>query len=190
MVFWLFIGFIICQRLLELTIARRNERFMKEKGAIEFGGEHYPWMVIIHTSFIVSMILEVSFLNHTLTHVWPILLLIFIITQMIRVWTIKTLGRYWNTKILVLPGAKVVKKGPYHFIRHPNYLIVTLELLTIPLMFNAWVTAVVFSILNSLILSIRIPIEEKALEQHTYYKNEFKENKRFIPQLLNKYDNS
>jgi methyltransferase len=190
MVFWVFISFIIFQRLTELLIARRNEQFLKQQGAIEFGAEHYPWMVGIHTAFIFSVMLEVSLLNRELSAFWLAILIGFLFTQVMRVWSILSLGSYWNTKIIVLPGAQVVKRGPYHFIRHPNYLVVTLELLFIPMMFNAWITAIVFSCLNYLILSIRIPTEEKALAQCTYYQHEFQKNRRFIPQLLNKYDNS
>jgi methyltransferase len=90
-----------------------------------------------------------------------------------RVWVISSLGRFWNTKILVLPGANVVKKGPFHFIRHPNYVVVTCEIIVIPLMFGAYFTAVIFTILNIIILSVRIPKEEAALREVTDYKEIF-----------------
>ena len=93
----------------------------------------------------------------------------FLLTQLIRVWAITSLGRYWNTKIIVLPGAKMVNKGPYRFLKHPNYLVVTIEFIVIPLLFEAYFTAFFFSLLNGIILRIRIAAEEKALYQLTGY---------------------
>ena len=88
---------------------------------------------------------------------WPVLFIIFVGLQIMRVWVIASLGRFWNTKILVLPGAHVVKKGPFRFLRHPNYVVVSLEILVIPLMFGAYFTALIFALLNLIILSVRIP---------------------------------
>jgi methyltransferase len=190
MAFSLFIGFIIVQRLTELGIARKNEGYMKNRGALEFGQGHYKWMILIHTVFILSTIIEVLFINRELSRFWPIFLTFFFLIQGMRVWALMSLGTYWNTKIIVMPGAKVVKKGPYRYIKHPNYLVVTLELMIIPMLFNAWLTAIIFSCLNILILSIRIPIEERALTEWGYNQYEVQENGRFFPDLLNKYDNS
>jgi methyltransferase len=189
MAFILFIGFIIFQRLAELAVAKRNEEWMKSKGAKEYGKGHYPAMVLIHISFFVVFIFEVIFFNKNLSVYWPVLLALFLFTQAMRVWALTSLGRFWNTKIIILPGADVVKKGPYKVIKHPNYVIVTLELIIIPLMFNAFITLAVFSILNMVILSIRIPAEERALRELTKYESEFKNQGRFVPNLLNKCDN-
>ncbi|WP_079509492.1 isoprenylcysteine carboxyl methyltransferase family protein [Mesobacillus jeotgali] len=189
MVFFLFVGLIIFQRITELVIARRNEAWMKSQGAIEFGQGHYPAMVAIHTAFFLFFITEVMLFNKELSNYWPILLALFLITQAMRVWALASLGRYWNTKIIILPGANVVKRGPYKIIKHPNYLIVAVELIVIPLMFNAHVTAAVFTLLNILILSIRIPAEEKALRELTKYEAAFTNQGRFLPNLLNKCDN-
>ena len=98
---------------------------------------------------------------------WPIYLTTFLLVQLGRVWVIATLGKYWNTKIIVLPGSNIVAKGPFKYIKHPNYLIVTIELIVIPLLFQAYITAIVYFILNQVILAIRIPMEEKALREHT-----------------------
>ncbi|WP_210367817.1 isoprenylcysteine carboxylmethyltransferase family protein [Bacillus sp. REN3] len=189
MAFIFFAGFIIFQRIVELKIAKRNEKWMKNKGAIELGQGHYPAMVMIHTAFFISYISEVILLDKTLTRYWPWLMMVFLLTQAMRVWSLMSLGRFWNTKIIILPGANVVKKGPYRMIKHPNYLIVTVELIIIPLMFNAFFTFVLFTILNILILSIRIPAEEKALKQLTEYEATFTQQGRFVPNLLKKYDN-
>jgi len=99
-----------------------------------------------------------------------------------------SLGKYWNTKIIVLPHAQVVRRGPYRYIKHPNYFVVTIEFVVIPLLFEAYFTACLFTILNGLILSIRIPEEEKALKTLTEYEGTFQNCKRFIPRLLNKCD--
>jgi methyltransferase len=187
--FTIFVGFIILQRLAELTIAKRNEQWMKSKGAIEFGQGHYPAMVFIHTAFFIVFISEVSLLEKGLSDFWPILLSLFVMTQAMRVWALTSLGRYWNTKIIILPGAEVIKKGPYKIIKHPNYLIVALELIIIPLVFNAFFTMALFTLLNIIILSIRIPAEEKALRDLTQYESEFNKQGRFVPNLLNKCDN-
>lgn len=177
---WLIV-IIILQRLIELFIARKNEAWMKSQGGIEVGQSHYRYMVILHICFFISLLLEVFLFNRISSSAWSILLIGFILTQIGRVWVILSLGRYWNTKIIVLPQANVVKKGPYRFLKHPNYVIVSLELIIIPLMFQAYFTAVLFTLLNTLILSIRIPAEEKALLELTEYGEVFSKQKRFLP---------
>ncbi|MEH7441628.1 isoprenylcysteine carboxylmethyltransferase family protein [Bacillus sp. JJ1122] len=189
MAFFVFIGFIILQRLTELVIAKRNEKWMKVKGAIEFGRGHYPAMILIHTSFFIFFIFEVIYFHKNLSLYWPILLPLFLFTQVMRMWALTSLGKFWNTKIIILPGAEIVKKGPYKIIKHPNYLIVTLELIIIPLIFNAFFTLALFTFLNIVILSIRIPAEERALSELTKYESEFGKHGRFVPNLLNKCDN-
>lgn len=173
MVFSIFISLIITQRVSELLIAKRNERWMKQQGAVEFGQSHYPFIVIVHSLFIVCYILEVVLLNKELSPRWPNFLFVLLLTQAGRLWALGSLGVYWNTKIIILPNANIVKKGPYRFIKHPNYIVVTAEVILIPLIFQAYVTAVVFSILNAVILMIRIPAEEKALKQLTKYEAAF-----------------
>jgi len=167
------IGFVILQRIVELFIARRNENWMLSKGAYEVGAKHYPFMVAIHVSFFVSLILEVMLFEKGLSTFWWYFFILFVGLQLMRIWVITTLGKYWNTKIIVLPGANVVKKGPFLLIRHPNYVVVTSEIIVIPLLFDAYFTAVVFTLLNALILYIRIPIEEAALRDVTDYKEVF-----------------
>lgn len=184
--FALFVGFIVAQRLIELVLAKRNEIWMKSKGGIEVGRSHYRYMVMIHVFFFISFILEVLLLKKTPSPFWPFLLSLFITTQIGRVWVIFTLGKYWNTKIILLPQGNVVKKGPYRFLKHPNYFIVSLELIIIPFMFQAYLTAIVFTLLNIWILSIRIPAEEHALMEATDYKRQFQDQKRFIPTISKK----
>ena len=168
MIFYLIIAFVIIQRFVELQIAKRNEKAMLAKGAYEVGTSHYKYMILLHTGFFISFLVEVAFFKSIFTPHYA-LLAIFIVLQMLRVWCLASLGTFWNTKIIILPGANVVVKGPYAFIRHPNYLIVCLEIAVLPLMFQAYVTAICFSILNLIMLSVRIPIEEKALKEATNY---------------------
>lgn len=165
--FYLFLCLIVAQRLTELWIARRNEQWMKEKGAREFGQNHYPIMILIHCGFFVSLSLEVLLLHKQLSALSYLFFTLFLIAQFIRIWIIATLGKYWNTKIIVLPNTSLIAKGPYKYMKHPNYLIVTLEFILIPLMFHAYYTLILFSLLNTVILRVRIPLEEKVLREWT-----------------------
>ncbi|KQL20197.1 isoprenylcysteine carboxyl methyltransferase family protein [Cytobacillus solani] len=173
MLFYTFVFLLISQRVLELLIAKRNERSLKQKGAIEFGHSHYPFIVAVHSLFFVSLILEVILFQKHLTPSWPIFLSLFLIAQFGRLWALTSLGTFWNTKIIVLPEGDIVKKGPYKYVKHPNYIIVSIELIVIPLLFQAYMTALLFTILNAIILSIRIPAEERALNSLTEYKEAF-----------------
>lgn len=159
---------------------------MKNQGGIEVGQPHYPYMVIVHVLFLLAVIGEMALFNRQIISIWPLLLGLFVLTQIIRVWIILTLGKYWNTKIIILPEARVVKKGPYRYLKHPNYVIVMLEFVIIPCMYQAYWTALIFSLINLIILSIRIPAEEDALASLTEYKEAFEGQKRFIPSRLKK----
>lgn len=181
-IFIALVSFVVLQRLSELIIAKRNEDWMKKNGAIEYGKDHYPFIVLVHIMFFISLILEVQFYEKQLSFIWPAILAIFIAVQALRVWSITSLGRFWNTKILILPNVCVISKGPYKFLRHPNYLVVAIEIFIIPLFFNAFLTAFVFSLLNTIIMLIRIPAEEKALMKETNYKGAFQYKSRFTPQ--------
>ncbi len=182
MIFALFYAFIVTQRVVELGIAKRNEQWILAKGAKEYGKGHYKYMVSLHVVFLTCFLLEVILLERTLSPFWPVILTLFIVTQSLRLWAIQSLGRYWNTKVLILPDASIVKAGPYKFLRHPNYTIVVLEFLLIPLMFHAFYTAVLFTILNAWMLSVRIPLEERALADMTAnYASYMGERNRFSP---------
>lgn len=164
--FYVLIGFVVLQRLLEVLYARSNEIAMRRQGAIEVGAGHYKWIVLLHILFFLSLVLEVWTMEWGFGSGWQVFLIIFAIAQILRVWVLASLGRFWNTKILILPGAEKVKKGPYRWLPHPNYIVVALEIAALPLIFGAWRTALIFSILNALLLLlVRIPAEEKALQQ-------------------------
>lgn len=173
LLFYAFILVLAVQRIFELMIARRNEQWMLKRGAREFGQRHYRFIVLIHTLFFAIYFFEVIAGKRELSRAWPVLLSLFALTQLVRIWAITSLGKYWNTKIIVLPGAAIVKKGPYRIMRHPNYLVVLLEFLIIPCIFEAYFTAVLFTLLNLLILTVRIPAEEKALKAVTDYESIF-----------------
>ncbi|WP_456274293.1 isoprenylcysteine carboxyl methyltransferase family protein [Bacillus sp. AK031] len=179
--FYLLFAVIAIQRIVELFIAKSNERWLKGQGGVEYGQRHYKLMVTIHVLFFVSLLVEGSAGGESLNEYWVILFAAFLLTQAGRVWVITSLGRFWNTKIIVLPQADVVAKGPYKFMKHPNYFIVTIELIVIPLMFNAYWTLFIFALLNQFILSVRIPLEEKALSEVTDYQFVHGEKKRLIP---------
>ncbi|MCM3638157.1 isoprenylcysteine carboxyl methyltransferase [Sporosarcina luteola] len=177
MMIGIIVSLIILQRILELFIAKRNEKWMKDQGAFEAGASHYPFMVAMHVFFFIALISEVLLFQRQLSAIWPMWLAIFLAAQILRVWCLATLGKFWNTKIIVLPNAQVVRKGPYKWLRHPNYIIVATELLVLPLLFNALITAVVFSLLNIWMMSVRIPAEEQALRKATNYTEEYQLNK-------------
>lgn len=163
---WLFffILFVIGQRLTELIIAKRNEKWMKSRGAIEVGRDHYKWFIILHVFFFIVMIGEVLWWRREAFELNILLFSLFIMTQVLRVWCITTLGTFWNTKVIVLPGVALIKQGPYRFMKHPNYLIVGLEFFLIPLIVGAPFTAIIFPLLHLLLIRIRIPIENRALK--------------------------
>lgn len=158
MYFILFILFVIFQRLLELVVAKRNEAWARSQGAVEYGQSHYPFIVALHTFFIISMIAEYWFKGGDFS---IILLIVFLLLISFKIWTISSLGKYWNTKILRIPNSLFVKKGPYKLFKHPNYFIVICEIIVIPMVFNLHITAIVFTLLNAAMLTVRIREEER-----------------------------
>jgi len=157
---WVIIGLVALQRLAELPYAERNTRALMARGAVEIGREHYPWLVILHTAWLIAIFLAVP----SPPTIYAIPLALYIVLQVLRVWTLVSLGPYWTTRIITLPGVPLVKRGPYKFLRHPNYVIVIGEIAVLPLVFGEWMAAIVFSILNAIILFVRIREEERALD--------------------------
>ena len=163
---WLALIFVVTQRLLELRLARRNLAWALSQGAKEHGQEHYPLFFLLHIGWMLGWLLE-GLSRGQASSIWWLWLGLFILAQGLRYWAISSLGSYWNTRILIVPGAKRIARGPYKYIPHPNYVAVALELLSLPLVFNAWITALVASLLNAaLLLLIRIPAEERALREY------------------------
>ena len=165
--FWLLIAILIAQRAAEMAVARQNEQKVKKQGAIEFGESHYPYIIIMHILFCLSLIAEVLLMNKQPSSWWIGIAAAILIVQAVRYWALCSLGAYWNTKILVVPGAELVKKGPYKWMKHRNYTVVILEILLIPLLYQAYVTMCLFSIVNAVLLTVRIRTEDKALEEYS-----------------------
>jgi methyltransferase len=153
------IGLVALQRLAELVWSRRNERRLREAGATEAGRGHYPLLVLLHAGWLLAMLALIP--PETEPH--PLLLALYAGLQVLRVWTIASLGRFWTTRILTLPEAPLVRRGPYRWVRHPNYLVVIAEIAVLPLAFGAVGIALIFSAANLILLAVRIRAEEAAL---------------------------
>lgn len=167
----LYIVFILAtgvERIYELFVSKRNAAEAFAKGGVESGREHFPWMVVLHTGFLLACIAEVVLLQRPFIPLlgWP-MLAIALLCQAGRYWVIHSLGRQWNTRVIVVPGApRVQNRGLYRFMTHPNYVIVAVEGIAIPLIHTAWITAIAFTVLNAiLLLGFRIPAEDRALKQ-------------------------
>ncbi len=135
------------------------------KGAVERGAGHYPVMVGIHALWLVSTLVEGLLRGPETPWWWPVPLAAFLLVQPLRYWAILSLGEGWNVRVLVVPGRRLVRSGPYRYFTHPNYVVVVVEVLALPLIFGAWVTALVFSVLNAAFLFVRIREEERALKE-------------------------
>jgi len=160
--FILFISVVIFVRIQELILSKRNEKWLLENGAIEYGKQHYPFIVALHVLFILSMIFEYSVQHSPVFRLFMLLLFFALLT--FKMWVILSLGKFWNTRIYHIPNAPSIKKGPYQFFKHPNYMIVIAEIAVIPLIFQLYYTAIAFSILNLIILTIRIRAENRVLQ--------------------------
>ncbi|MEA2991302.1 MAG: methyltransferase [Alphaproteobacteria bacterium] len=152
------IAFIVVQRLAELLLARRNTARLLVGGGIETGRSHYPWMVALHAAWLLALWLYGR--DHPVD---PILLLVFLLLQAGRIWVIASLGRRWTTRVIVMPGECLVSRGPYRWLRHPNYVIVALEIAVVPLALGLPVLALIFTVLNAAVLYRRIRVENAAL---------------------------
>lgn len=147
------------QRLGELFLATRNTKALLARGAIEFGAGHYYLIVALHAGWLASVLI---FLPHPTPVTWPLIALLAFL-QLMRIWVIQTLGPFWTTRIISLPGAPVVRTGPYRFVRHPNYWVVVAEIAALPLAFGEVTVAVIFSVINAALLFWRIREEDAAL---------------------------
>jgi methyltransferase len=159
MAFALVMAYLVGARLVELCLARSNSRKLRAAGAVEHGRGHYPLIVSLHLLWIGALCLFVP----PDTQPDPVLLGLFALLQLARVWIITSLGRYWTTRIITLPGAPLVRRGPYRFIRHPNYLLVALEIPVLSGAFHAWGLAAIFGLANLALLYWRIRSENEAL---------------------------
>jgi methyltransferase len=158
-----FVAALLAQRVAELVISARHARTLAPLGPREFGRAHFPMFVALHTLYPVALVLEVLRWATRPPAAWPVWLAVWLAAQALRIWAIRSLGDYWNVRIRVVPGVRPIHAGPYRLLSHPNYIAVALEFVAGPLLFGAWRTALVFSALNAIAMSIRIPIENEAL---------------------------
>ncbi len=152
------------ERVAELVVSERNRRWSLARGGVETGAGHYPAMVVLHTGLLVGAVLEVGALDRPFHGWlgWPMLAVV-LAAQGLRWWCIATLGRQWCTRVVVVPGLPAVTRGPYRLLRHPNYVAVAAEGIALPLVHTAWITALVFTLANAVLLRVRISTEERAL---------------------------
>ena len=155
---------IMIQRISELYIAKKNRTWAMTVGAQEFGASHYPLFFLLHIGWLVGWVIESSLSRGSVSEFWYLWLSLFVIAQGLRYWCMASLGQLWNTRILVIPGSRAINKGPYQYVTHPNYLAVAIELISVPMLFGAIITAIIVTLVNAmLILVVRIPEEEHAL---------------------------
>jgi methyltransferase len=154
----LVLALVTLQRIGELWLARRNTRRLLDQGAQEVGASHYPLIVIVHIVWLGSLWWLAP--SRPLQVFW---LAMFVLLELARIWVVATLGSRWTTRIIILPDAQLVKRGPYRFLDHPNYAVVTGEIAVLPLVFGLWQVALVFSTLNAVVIAIRVREENRAL---------------------------
>ncbi|BBX62974.1 hypothetical protein MSAS_21480 [Mycobacterium saskatchewanense] len=162
--YYLLIFAVALERVAELVVAKRNARWSFARGGKEFGQSHYPVMVVLHTALLLGCVIEPLALHRPFIPWlgWP-MLAIAALSQLLRWWCITTLGPRWNTRVIVVPDAPLVQGGPYRWIHHPNYVAVVAEGFALPLIHTAWLTAVIFTLANAMLLRARINVENSAL---------------------------
>ena len=153
------VALVASERALELVHAARNTRALLARGGVELGRSHYPLLVLLHAAWLVALLLLVPS-DAPLSRLW---LAAFVLLQALRLWVVVSLGPYWTTRVITLADVPLVRRGPYRFLRHPNYVVVAAEIVVLPLVFGAWKIALVFSLLNLALLAWRIRVEERAL---------------------------
>lgn len=168
------LGLVATERLVELALSRRHARAAIARGGIEYGARHFRVMSVMHTAFLAACALEVVLLHRPFVPSvgWPALAAV-LGAQALRYWAIGALADRWNVRVIVVPGEPAVRRGPYRFLRHPNYVAVVIELVALPLVHGAYLTATAFSIANALLLRVRIHVEEEALKTHCAYAETF-----------------
>ncbi|MEU8081052.1 isoprenylcysteine carboxyl methyltransferase family protein [Catellatospora citrea] len=156
------------ERLVELVVSKRHAAWALANGGREYGRSHYPYMVALHTALLAGCLAEVWLLDRPFLPAlgWTMLALV-IASQALRWWCVTTLGRRWNTLVIVVPGLPLVDRGPYRWLKHPNYLAVVVEGFALPLVHSAWLTALTFTLLNFALLAVRIRVEDAALAEAT-----------------------
>lgn len=150
------------ERVAELVVSLRNAKWSFAHGGVESGRGHYPFMVVLHTGLLAGCLVEAAYRPFIPALGWTMLAVV-LLSQGLRWWCITVLGHQWNTRVIVVPGLHLVARGPYRWIRHPNYVAVVAEGIALPLVHTAWITALVFTVLNVPLLAVRIRCEDAAL---------------------------
>jgi methyltransferase len=153
---------VAIERLAELAISQRNLAWSKARGGREYGFAHYPAVVALHAGLLVGCVVEAAHRPFLPALGWPMFVLV-VLSQALRWWCIATLGPRWNTRVVVVPGLRLVTTGPYRWFKHPNYVAVVVEGFALPLVHTAWITALTFTVLNAALLTVRIRCENAAL---------------------------
>ena len=160
------IAAVALERLAELVVSKRNAAWSFQRGGVETGQRHYLVMVVLHTGLLVGALLEVWLRRPEFEPALGLAMLVLVIaSQALRWWCITTLGPRWNTRVIVVPGLPLVTGGPYRLTSHPNYVAVVVEGLALPLVHSAWITGLVFTLLNAVLLRTRIRVEDRALAE-------------------------
>jgi methyltransferase len=171
---------MVAERFYELALSRRHAAALLARGGVELGQSHYGVMKLVHTLFLFSCAAEAVLLHRSFPGALGVAALVgAVAAQGLRYWAIRTLGERWSTRVIVLPGAEPITSGPYRYMRHPNYLAVILEMICVPMVYGAWITAIAFSIANGLLLLVRIQAEEHALGPR--WSQAFQGAARFLP---------
>jgi methyltransferase len=162
--FTVLVVLVALERLAELVVSKPNAAWSLAHGGVESGFSHYPPMVVLHTGLLAGALLEAYTRRPHVPSAlaWSMLVLV-VLSQALRWWCIATLGRQWNTRVIVVPGLAPVRRGPYAVLPHPNYVAVVVEGIALPLVHACWITAVVFTVLNAVLLTVRIRVENAAL---------------------------
>ncbi len=165
---WWFTAFVLAvglERLAELVVSNGHAAWAMARGGREYGSGHYPAMVTLHTGLLVGAVVEVWALHRPFRWWGWVFAALVVLTQALRWWCIRSLGPHWNTRVIVVPGMSIVRRGPYRWLSHPNYVVVVVEGIALPLVHGAWLTAAVFTVLNALLLRVRIRVEAAALAE-------------------------
>jgi methyltransferase len=175
---------LAAERGVELWLSRRNARIALAAGGFEVGREHFRWMVALHASFLPAAWTEVVLLQRPWIAALSVSMLgVLLAAQGLRYWAIATLGEQWNVRVILVPGRRLLASGPYAYVRHPNYVAVVLEGAAIPLVHTAWMTALIFTVLNLGVLFARVRCEEEALRNHCNDDAGVGLQPRFFPRL-------
>lgn len=164
LIYWVLLGVIGCERVAELAVSQRHAAALRRRGGVESGQGHFPVMVALHAALLAGCVAEPLALHRSFVPAlgWPMIAVV-VAANTLRWWCVATLGERWSARVIVIPGAPLVRTGPYRWFAHPNYVAVVIEGAALPLAGSAWITACAFTVLNAALLTVRIRCETRAL---------------------------